>query len=257
MVTARLLALGAVAALAACASNPEPAALTEARSAYTAAAADPAVAAGAPMELARAREALTLAEAAYADGETAETSQRAYVASRQVQIARETAMATQARSTVATADLTRGTAVLQARNAELERQLAELQAERTERGIVMTLGDVLFAVNRAELTPGAEARLDRLAEFLRRNPDRTVRIEGYADATGAAGHNLDLSERRAAAVRDALTARGVSPGRVVAQGFGEARPVASNATESGRQANRRVEVVISDLPGNVAETRTR
>lgn len=255
MVTSRLLAAAAVAALTACASNPEPAALTQARGAYTAAAADPTVATGAALELQRAREELVQAEAAHANGNTTEASQRAYVASRQVQIAREAAMANQARNTVATADLTRGTAVLQARNAELERQLAELQAERTERGIVMTLGDVLFAVNRAELTPGAEARLDRLAEFLRRNPDRTVRIEGYADSTGAAGHNLDLSERRAAAVRAALTARGVSPGRVVAQGFGEARPVASNATESGRQANRRVEVVISDVPGNVAETR--
>jgi len=243
------------AALGACASGPGyNSALEQARSDYAAAVNDPQVARNASQQLGKAGDALRQAERAASEGmDESEVTSRAYVASRQVALARETATAQGARETVERAELARGSAMLQARNAELERQFRELQAEQTERGLVMTLGDVLFATGRADLTPGAWERVDRLARFLQRYPNRTVRVEGYADSTGSSDFNLRLSERRAEAVRDALLSRGVTSSRVTAQGFGEARPVASNSTDSGRQANRRVEIVISE-PGNVAQT---
>jgi len=248
----------ALLALSACASSETSTpALVQARQSYTAAANDPAVARNAAQELLRAEDALRKAEAAAAEGASeTEVNHKSYVATRASQIAMETAALNTARDTVARADMARGTAVLQARNAELERQLRELEAQQTERGLVMTLGDVLFSTGRADLTAGAEARMDRLATFLQRNPNRTIRVEGYTDSTGSSQTNLRLSEQRAAAVREALVTRGVNPGRIVTQGFGAARPVASNSSDAGRQANRRVEIVISE-DGSVAETRVR
>lgn len=247
------LSFGALAvALAGCAAGPtDTPALAQARQSYQTAAANPDVASAAPLELRRAEEALRAAEAASREGsDRAEVDHRAYIATRRAEIAQDLAGAKGAQAVVANADTYR----LQARNAELEQQLRELQAERTERGLVMTLGDVLFATGRADLTPSAMTRLDRLAQFMQRYPDRTVRVEGYTDSTGSADSNLRLSEMRAQAVRAALVARGIDPARVVTQGLGEAQPVASNATESGRQQNRRVDIVISDT-GSVAETR--
>ncbi|HYG86380.1 MAG TPA: OmpA family protein [Azospirillum sp.] len=232
------------------AANP---ALIEARQIYAEASADPLAARNAPLELKRAEEALRRAEAAYANG-AVDVSHLAYMASRQAQVAREAGALKEARNIVATTDLTHGSAALQAHDAELERLLAEIQAERTERGLVMTLGDVLFAPARAELTPSAEVRVARLAAFMQRYPTRVVRVEGFTDNTGSPQGNLMLSDQRAMAVRDALVARGVSPDRIVSQGFGGTRPVADNTTEAGRLANRRVEVVISES-GTVAETR--
>ncbi|PWC34765.1 hypothetical protein TSO352_28355 [Azospirillum sp. TSO35-2] len=238
--------------LAGCATQPtDSAALTQARQDYSVAAANPQVGANAPLELRNAEEALRRAEALRDQGaDAAEVDHQAYIASRRVQIAQETAGVKGAQTVVANADTYR----LQARNSALEQQLRDLQAQRTERGLVMTLGDILFATGRAELTSGAYERIDRLAQFMQRYPARTVRIEGHTDNTGSDATNLRLSEARAQAVRDALTARGVSPARIVSQGMGEAQPVASNSTDSGRQQNRRVDIVISD-DGTVAETR--
>lgn len=167
-----------------------------------------------------------------------------------MQIAQETAGVKGAQAVVANADSYR----LQARNSELEQQLRDLQAARTERGLVMTLGDILFTTGKAELTSGAYDRVDRLAQFMQRYPARTVKIEGHTDSTGNADGNLRLSESRAQAVRDALTARGVNPSRIAALGYGEAQPVASNGSDAGRQQNRRVDIVISD-DGAIAQTR--
>ncbi|WP_448204369.1 OmpA family protein [Azospirillum sp. sgz302134] len=245
-----VLPLGAVLSLAACATPDASPALVQARQTYETAAANPQVAGNATLELRRAEESLRRGEAARTDGDRAEMDHQAYLATRQIQIAQDVAAMKGAQSVVANAETYR----LQNRNALLEQQIRDLQAERTERGIVMSLGDVLFATGSARLTAGAQSRLDRLAQFLQQYPDRTLRIEGYTDATGSSATNLRLSEERAMAVRDALAARGVNPGRIVAQGMGEAQPVASNASESGRQQNRRVEVIISD-PGSVAQTR--
>lgn len=141
---------------------------------------------------------------------------------------------------------------------QLEQQLSELQAEQTERGLVLTLGDVLFDTNQATLNPGAADTIDRLAEFMREYPERTVLIEGHTDSRGSAEYNAQLSEQRADAVRDALLERGIENARIDIRGLGEGVPVASNDTAAGRQQNRRVEVVISDENGaiNVAASET-
>lgn len=140
---------------------------------------------------------------------------------------------------------------------ELEQQLTELEAQETERGWVMTLSDVLFDFDKAELNPGAEQTLDRLAQFLNDNPDRSIVIEGHTDSSGAATYNRELSLERAEAVRSALMARGVAGGRIELRPLGEEFPVATNDTTAGRQLNRRVEIVFSDEEGRFAgEQRT-
>ena len=133
-----------------------------------------------------------------------------------------------------------------AKAAKLQKELADLQAQQTERGMVLTLGDVLFDTGRAELKAGAFSTVDRLATFLRENPERRVAIEGHTDSVGSDSANLSLSQRRADAVRAALTSRGIDGTRITAQGMGEAVPVASNDTAEGRQRNRRVEVIIAN-----------
>lgn len=133
-----------------------------------------------------------------------------------------------------------------AQAAKLRKELADLQAQQTDRGMVLTLGDVLFDTGRAELKSGAFSTVDRLATFLRENPERRVAIEGHTDSVGSDSFNLSLSQRRADALRAALTSRGVDGTRITAQGMGEATPVANNGTAEGRQRNRRVEVVIAN-----------
>ncbi len=130
--------------------------------------------------------------------------------------------------------------------AELQSQVAALQAKPTDRGLVLTLGDALFSSGRAELQPGANGHLGKLVAFLNRYPDRTVVIEGYTDSVGNGDYNMGLSERRAGAVRSYLIDQGVSSARMTSSGKGASDPVADNGTASGRQQNRRVEVVISD-----------
>lgn len=138
------------------------------------------------------------------------------------------------------------TATARARSRNLEEQLAELKARPTERGMVLTLGDVLFDSGRAQLKPGATRTLDELSTFLKENQARTIEIEGYTDAMGDEASNQMLSERRALAVRNALIDRGIEPRRLSARGYGEAKPVANNGDAAGRQRNRRVEIVFSD-----------
>lgn len=134
----------------------------------------------------------------------------------------------------------------QARLAKLQQEMAALQAQQTDRGMVLTLGDVLFDTGRAVLKAGAFGTLDRLAAFMRDNAERTLEIEGHTDSTGSDALNLALSQQRAEAVRAALVNRGVDGGRIVTKGLGKAVPVASNDTAEGRQRNRRVEIVISN-----------
>jgi outer membrane protein OmpA-like peptidoglycan-associated protein len=130
---------------------------------------------------------------------------------------------------------------------ELQRQIAELNAKSTERGLVVTLGDVLFETGKSDLKAGAVANISKLAAFLTQYPDRTVAIEGHTDSVGNEDYNLGLSQRRANAVQQYLISQGIASNRVTATGKGENFPVASNETSSGRQMNRRVEVIISDI----------
>lgn len=126
----------------------------------------------------------------------------------------------------------------------LRADLADLQAQQTQRGFVVTLGDVLFEVDRAELKPGATRTLDQLARALSDDRGATISIEGHTDSTGGAQYNADLSLRRADSVKAYLALHGIDPARITTQGFGQEYPVASNATEAGRQQNRRVEVIV-------------
>lgn len=140
---------------------------------------------------------------------------------------------------------------MQNRNAALEAQLADLQAKTTLRGIVITLGDVLFGVDQAKLNPDGMRTVQKLATVLQSNMQRTVLIEGHTDNTGSQAHNQDLSERRAAAVRSALVLMGVSRDRVEIKGYGEAFPIAENNNAQNRQLNRRVEIILSDVNGKI------
>lgn len=128
----------------------------------------------------------------------------------------------------------------------LEDQLAAMKARPTDRGMVLTLGDMLFDTGRAELNQGAKQPLDQLAAFLNQYPARTITIEGYTDSAGSSASNQALSERRASTIKMGLSDRGIALNRISAHGMGEASPVASNDTAAGRQRNRRVEIVLSD-----------
>lgn len=136
---------------------------------------------------------------------------------------------------------------------KLEAQIAELQATKSERGLVITLGDVLFDTNKSELRSGAHYTIDKLAAFLAEYPTRNVQIEGFTDSTGAVEYNQRLSERRADAVRNILSAQGIDSRRLMTRGYGVEFPVAGNETAEGRQRNRRVEVIISDEEGRILE----
>lgn len=131
------------------------------------------------------------------------------------------------------------------RSASLEDELAALKAKRTERGLVLTLGDVLFDTGQAQLRMGAYGTLDRLATALKDNPERSVVIEGHTDNVGSGENNQGLSERRAQAVLHALQQRGVATTQTSALGRGENVPVASNDDMGGRQQNRRVELIFA------------
>lgn len=139
--------------------------------------------------------------------------------------------------------------------AAMQKMMSDLQAKQTERGLVVTLGDVLFEVDRAELKPGAARNLDKLVAALKEHPETTVAIEGHTDSTGAASYNEELSRRRAQAVQNYLTANGVDGSRLQARGLGEDYPVASNDSTAGRQQNRRVEIVIQNGGDAVASSR--
>lgn len=134
----------------------------------------------------------------------------------------------------------------QASNQALQQQLGELQARQTDRGMLVTLGDVLFETGRAEIKPGAQGALRKLAGYLQAHPERQVLIEGYTDSVGNDAYNLALSQQRAEAVAAALVRLGVAPARVATRGYGETYPVADNSSVSDRALNRRVEVYISE-----------
>lgn len=140
------------------------------------------------------------------------------------------------------------------KSGEMQRQIDALQAKATDRGLVLTLGDVLFTSGRADLKVGAASNLNRLVAFLNQNPDRKVEIEGHTDNVGGDEYNQGLSQRRAESVKSYLTQQGIDSGRIAASGKGEHQPVADNESEGGRQQNRRVEVIIENPTPVVAST---
>jgi outer membrane protein OmpA-like peptidoglycan-associated protein len=277
--------------LAACSTVPTTTpTLDEARADFVAANNNPQVATYAPLEFKQASEALDRANQAAAKRESLDTIDRlAYVAKQRIATAQEVAKSKAAEAEIANASRERDRVQLEARTAEadrakrdaaaaqaqaqdaqaqaaaaqaqaaqqadraarLEAQLAELHAQKTERGMVVTIGDVLFATDRADLNANGMATVRKLAEIMTQNPDRTVMVEGFTDSTGSAAHNKDLSERRAASVAQALVGLGVSRERIGMRGYGEAFPVAPNNTASNRQMNRRVEIVLSNAGATI------
>lgn len=289
--TSVLLAIAVL--VGACSSMPTSTTLlTETRNDYIAAQGNPNVARYAQLEMKQAREALDQADAASSDRDsTAKVDKLAYLAKQQIAVAQEVAKQRSAEASVAsagkdrdqirldqrtneadqataradhagqvtqqardqTAEAQQETQDALARNAQLEVQLADLAAKKTERGMVITLGDVLFGSDQARLTTDGMRTAQKLADVLQQNPQRMVLIEGFTDSTGAGLHNQELSERRATSVRSTLQEMGISRDRVAVRGYGEAYPVAANDTAQNRQLNRRVEIVISDASGKISQ----
>jgi hypothetical protein len=133
--------------------------------------------------------------------------------------------------------------------AALRQQISGAEIRPTPSGIVLSFRDVLFPIDKAELNPGAERTIAKMADFLKQHPDRIIVIEGFTDSTGTVSHNRQLSEARAETVRNALVQQGIEEKRITAKGYGEEYPVASNDTQAGRQMNRRVEIVINEAEG--------
>jgi outer membrane protein OmpA-like peptidoglycan-associated protein len=245
----------------------------------------------APDELKRAADSFTLAEAAQTKGEPLATIDHlAYVADQRVTIAKETATSRSAQATLANAGaerdklrlatrtqevevaqgklaLSQQTNALQrnqladaktdaARGSErinqLEQQLGELGAKKTDKGMVVTLGGVLFYTGQARLLPQAHADMAKLADFFKRNPQRMASIEGNTDSVGGANANMNLAQRRADAVKTALVELGVAADHLRTSANGEDNPVATNATAAGRQMNRRVEVIFAPQRDDVS-----
>ena len=287
--------MGLALVLGACVSMPQPnAALETARLAVQTAEADPNVNKFAPLDLDRARKDLSIAEDASLHHQDAEVDQPAYLATQNARLAQahgatkaddarvaagqverdqivlasrtreaENARASAANSRVA-ADVAlnqRDQAVSQRdqandETARVQAELDALKATPTPRGLVMTLGDVLFDSGRAELKSGAGRKMDQLGQFLVEHSDRRVQIDGFTDSVGTDSYNEDLSQRRADSVKTALINRGVQPSRIGTEGYGKAYPVANNNDSGGRQLNRRVEVVIGGNNGTAISPRS-
>lgn len=273
-------------ALVGCASAPrQNLQLDEARAAVTAAHNDPQVAGDALVELTTADGALASADAlSRANRPVADVDHEAFVADRFAHAAQQHGQLIAATAAIAAVESRRNAVLIAAREDEagranvraerktleasvardqaadsaretaseteradrLDAQLADLKAKQTDRGVVVTLGDVLFATGRSDLQEGSQHSLAGLTAFLSAHPERTVRVEGFTDNVGTEDYNRGLSDRRASSVADALMRGGIVSARIRTEGYGTSYPVARNDSALGRQQNRRVEVVISD-----------
>lgn len=120
-----------------------------------------------------------------------------------------------------------------------------LETRETARGLIVNLSDVLFDFAKADLKPGAREKLAKVSGILGSHPGLQLKIEGHTDSIGSTEYNQHLSEQRAETVRSYLVSQQISPSSIAAAGLGEGQPVASNDTASGRQQNRRVEIIVS------------
>jgi outer membrane protein OmpA-like peptidoglycan-associated protein len=183
--------------------------------------------------------------AADANQQAIDSRQQAIDSKQQATDAQSLALASQQQN----ATLQQQAADAEQRRLTLEKQLSELNAKKTDRGMVITMGDVLFDTGAAQLKSGGMRNVERLSGFLKQYPKRKALIEGYTDSTGSDASNQALSERRADAVMTALVGMGVGRDQLASHGYGETHPVAGNDSSGGRQMNRRVEIVLSDESG--------
>ena len=290
-----LTGMGLGLVLCACVSTPQPnAALDSAHAAVLAAESDPNVSKYAALDLEAARKELAIADDAALHHNEAAIAQPAYMAAQNARLAQMHGAAKADDARVAAGQAERDQIVLASRNREVQnakmatneakmatsdaldqrdqaaqqaalatQEAARLQAEvdqlkatPTPRGLVLTLGDVLFDTGRSELNPGSSRKLDQLAQFLSEHKERRVQIDGFTDSVGTDSYNEELSRRRADAVKSALLVRGIDSSRISTQGYGKAFPVASNSDSGGRQLNRRVEVVIGGDNGTTISPRS-
>jgi outer membrane protein OmpA-like peptidoglycan-associated protein len=278
------LALALVACVTVPQSNP---ALESARAAVQTAELDPNVNKYAPLDLDRAKKDLGVAEQAAVDHREGDVEQAAYLAAQNARIAQAHGAAKADDARVAAGQSERDRILLASRTREAENakaaaansaavaavalnqrdqaneetarvqaELDALKATPTPRGLVLTLGDVMFDTGRSELKSGGARKIEQLAQFLTEHPDRRVQIDGFTDSVGSDSYNEELSRRRADAVKAALVSRGVDPARIGTEGYGKAYPVASNSDSGGRQLNRRVEVVIGNRDGSTIAPRS-
>jgi outer membrane protein OmpA-like peptidoglycan-associated protein len=282
--TVSVSALVSAILLAGCASAPQRITqLDEAHASVETLASDPLVQQAASEELSNARKSLEAADVAMKKHNREDVLHYSYLASQQAQTGEERISAERAKRDVAKGEAERNRVLLESRTREAEaatasaqeqarvaqaqaaqadaarkeaeaaqRALSDLQAKQTDRGMVLTLGDVLFDTGRSTLKPGADSTLERVATFMQQNEGTKVIVEGHTDSRGSDDYNQQLSESRANAVANALASRGIERNRVEAVGRGKSLPVAGNDTAAGQQQNRRVELIFSDASGRFA-----
>lgn len=252
------MTLIAIAIISGCSAVTQTPLLAEAHNSYNSARTNPDVTNLAAVELKEAGDTLNKADDALSNSEDTETVDHlAYLAKQKVGIAEETAKRKTAELAVTNAGAKRNEVRLEARTAEADAskaQVAELlalNAQKTDRGMVITLGDILFSTGKAQLKPDGIRNVQKLGDFLTKYPQNKVSVEGHTDSVGSNSYNQELSDRRAYSVRTALTDMGISSDRVATHGYGEEFPVADNSSAESRQLNRRVEVILSDANGNI------
>lgn len=290
-VATRLTAILIVAGLAACASTPQRNdELEQARLAVQSLEQDPQAERAAAEQLRASRSDLQRANAAFEKhGPPDQVTYLAYLAQREAQTGKTYADEYRARQQLAHGNEERSRIILESRNREVQQAheatqaeaqkaqaaqeqaqsaqsqlqkeqqaLADLKAHQTARGLELTLAsDLLFNTGSATLKPGATLQLNRLGDFMQGNPKTRIIIEGYTDNRGSEMYNQMLSERRAQAVASSLEGQGIPNDRMRTVGRGKEYPVASNASSAGRQQNRRVDIVLSDMSGRFAQAATR
>jgi OmpA-OmpF porin, OOP family len=249
--------------LAACASTPKTIEELETARAVVPQAESSPRAGVAATNIAEARKSLDRAnQLAEKSGKLEDIQFEASVATKNAQIANEKILTAQAQEEIEKGTAERQAVLIESREREarqsaqraqgLEQELADLKAKKTDRGVVVTLGDVLFDTGKATLKPGAYPTIDRLANALKESSERKVLIEGHTDNVGSDEMNQSLSERRAASVQAALFERGVASSQITTAGKGESTPIASNDDAGGRQRNRRVEMIFQEGGSQVA-----
>lgn len=257
-------------AMTACATKKESKELADLETQYNQLASQPFVSEYAPVALKEAEEQIDTLRKVEKEGNDKLIEHHQYLAKIKLDTAYEIAKQKRAEATIAKGEVRRKDALLTAREQQvdalrdrataaeeaarqmadkaeaLEKSLKDFSAQQSERGLVLTLGNILFELDKSDLKPGAERTLEKVAGFLAEYENRSVLVEGFTDSLGSDAYNQNLSERRAQTVVRELQRLGINPSRLSAKGYGEEFPVASNSTEAGRQQNRRVELIIAN-----------